>query len=205
MLYDVQPNRYTDTTELYIPRSFEGTESAPDPDDESGDFSDILQGFREANQDTIETLQVSREAPWDKAGEDLLRSWLDAAKQQASAHNKTGYRLKRLYKIFGICSIVSASIVFLFSNITVTENEEGDAIFHVIVSFINLLVINLTSFLEFGPKYQLHFEFEGKFSKFGVDIEEILSCDPDFRAPKDRTLGEYKEKIGNLYTNSPEV
>ena len=65
--------------------------------------------------DPLETVQVSEEAPWDQQGEDLLRSWLEAAKQQAATHRKHGFRLKHLYKFYGILAIVSAGTIFLFS------------------------------------------------------------------------------------------
>lgn len=154
--------------------------------------------------DPIETIQVTQEAPWDTAGEDLLRIWLVASKRSASSHRKTGYHLKKLYRFFGILSIVSAAIVFFFSNIIASKDIETDKIVHVFVAFINLIIANLTNFLNYGPKYQLQFEFEGKFTKLAVDIEEILAIDADFRSPKDRTLAEYKEKIGNLFVNAPE-
>lgn len=155
--------------------------------------------------DPLETIQVSEEAPWDKPGENLIHSWLETAKQQASIHRKRGFRLKQLYKFFGILSIVSAAIVFFFANISVSPVGKTDTLVHIFVAFVNLLVANLNNFLEYGPKYQKQFEFEGKYSKLSVDLEEILAINADFRAPKDRTLAEYKEKIGNLFVNAPEI
>jgi len=151
--------------------------------------------------DSLETIQVSKEAPWDKQGEDLLRVWLATAKRESDLHRKKGYTLKSLYKFFGIVSILTAAIVFLVANLDSTENT----LRFIIVSFINLIVVNLTSFLDYGPKYQRQFEFEGKYTKISIDIEEILALDQDYRAPKDRTLAEYKEKIGNLRVNAPEL
>jgi len=155
--------------------------------------------------DPIETLQISDEAPWDVPGEDLLHSWLEACKQQTGVHRKQGFKLKKLYKFFGILSIVSAGIVFFFANIKVSDDQVTDDIIHIFVAFVNLLVANLNNFLEYGPKFQKQFEFEGKYSKLAVDLEEILAIDAAYRAPKDRTLAEYKEKVGNLYVNAPEA
>lgn len=155
--------------------------------------------------DPIKTIQVSQEAPWDSAGEDLLRVWLATAKQQATSHRKHGFRTKRFYKLFGISSIVTAAIVFLIANLELSVLEGTDTIVHVFAAFINLLIVNLNGFLDYGPKYQRHFEFEGNFAKIAIDIDEILAIDPDFRSPKDRTLAEYKEKIGNLVRSAPET
>lgn len=154
---------------------------------------------------SFETVQVSEEAPWDKQGEDLLRSWLETAKQQASVHRKQGFKLKYLYKFFGILTIISAGAVFLFSNIKLSSMVATDDAAHVFVAFVNLIVVNLNNFLEYGPKYQRQFEFEGKYSKLAVDLEEILAIDSEFRSPKDRTLAENKEKFGNLLVNAPEA
>jgi len=155
--------------------------------------------------DPIETLQISEEAPWDLPGEDLLHSWLETSQQQAGIHRKQGFKLKWLYKFFGILSIISAGIVFLFANIKFSSDKAADDIVHIAAAFVNLLVANLNNFLEYGPKYQRQFEFEGKYTKLAVDLEEILAIDALYRAPKDRTLAEYKEKIGNLFVNAPEA
>ena len=165
----------------------------------------ISDGDNRSFEDPLETVQVSQEAPWDKQGEDLLRSWLATAKQQASAHRKRGFQLKRLYKFFGILSIITAAVVFLFSNITVSPVEREDTITKMVFAFINLIVANLVSFLDYGPKYRHQFEFEGLFTKVSIDLTEILSIHVDYRAPKDRTLAEYKEKIGSLFTYAPET
>ncbi len=156
-------------------------------------------------QEPTQTLQISEEAPWDKQGEDLLCVWLADSKQQAVTHRKRGFRLKKLYKFFGVLSIFSAAIVFFLSNIVVSDNVQTDTTVKVFVAFINLIIANLASFLEYGPKYRLQFEFEGKYTKLSIDISELLALDPDFRPPKDRVLAEYKEKIGNLFINAPEA
>ena len=154
--------------------------------------------------DSLETIRVTPEAPWDEPGNLLLRSWLASSKQQASTHRTRGFKLKRFYKLIGISAILSAALVFLVSNIQGSGSSPQN-IFLAVASFVNLIIANLASFLDYGPKYQRQFEFEGRYTKLMVDIEEILSTASDFRAPKDRVLGEYKEKIGNLYRNAPEV
>lgn len=171
----------------------------------SGSHPSCSVGHPNASYNTIETVQVGEEAPWDQPGEDLVQDWLETSKQQAAIHRGKGFRLKRRYKFFGILSIITASIVFLFSNIVVSLNLSIDTFVHVFVAFINLIVANLVQFLEYGPRYQRQFEFEGKYSKLAVDLTEILATDIEFRSPKDRVLAEHKEKIGNLMINAPEV
>ena len=166
---------------------------------------DTIQQFDQFTEDTLEAIQINQEAPWDEAGESLLRKWMATSWKQAADHKKTGYKFKRLYKIYGILSVVSATFVFLMSNVSISSEITTDATVHSIIAFTNLLITNLATFLNYGPKYQLQFEFEGKFSKIAIDIEEILSIHKDFRSPKDRVLAEYKEKLGNLITHAPET
>jgi len=92
----------------------------------------------------IETIQVSQEAPWDKQGEDILRHWLAITEQQAAAHRRKGFKLKKLYRIFGILSILSASIVFLFSNIKLSIDDScGNSVVKSVIAFLNLVIINV--------------------------------------------------------------
>jgi hypothetical protein len=155
--------------------------------------------------DTTQTIPITQEAPWDEPGEELLRSWLSTAKQQTTAHRQRGFKLKRYYKSLGILSIFTAAIVFLISNVHISDNDNTETFVRVFVAFVNLVIANSVNFLGYGPKYQRQFEYEGLYAKIVVDMEEILCTDRDFRVAKDRVLAEYKEKIGNLYTTAPEV
>ncbi|NNM23826.1 MAG: hypothetical protein HKO54_09745 [Flavobacteriaceae bacterium] len=155
--------------------------------------------------DTLETVQVSQEAPWDQKGEELLLLWLDDAEKRSKEHSKKGYQLKRRYRFLGITSILTAAILFFVSAIHFSDDEYRDDIAKRTFTFINLLVVNTATFLNYGPKYQQHFEFEGRWAKLAVDIKELLATDSEYRSAKDRTLAEYKEIFGNLQMISPEV
>lgn len=170
-----------------------------------GSFQDPTGSNGSVSVFSPETLQISQEEPWDKSGEDLIRNWDNIAQQQASDHRARGFFLKKLYKIFGIISILTAGVVFLVSNITISPHHDIDTLIKVIIAFINLVVANLVNFLDYGPKYQKQFEYEAKYTKLSIDIQEILAIDREFRSPKDRTLAEYKEKVGNLFSTAPEV
>lgn len=170
-------------------------------------LSDPYRELEDGSETTnpLETVRVSQEEPWDKQGENLLRDWLATAKQQAIIHRKHGFKLKGLYKFYGVLSIISAGFVFLCSNVILSGDEYVDTTVKVFIAFVNLVIVNLVNFLDYGPKYKTQFEFEGKYAKVGVDIDQILAIDREFRSPKDRTLAEYKEKMGNLFVNAPEV
>ncbi len=186
---------------------YSATQSLESPSIDSysdrGRFHELLDRFDQA--DSTETIRVTQEEPWDSKGEDLLCIWLASTEQEASKHRTRGFRLKRLYKIFGILSIVSAAIVFFCSNIDIPPDTGTESFVRVFVSFLNLIIANLVSFLDYGPKYQKQFEFEGRYLKVSVDIKSVLASTKDYRPPKDRTLAEYKERIANLYANAPEV
>jgi hypothetical protein len=153
--------------------------------------------------DRLETVPVVSEAPWDTEGEILLRCWMDEAEECANAHKTTGYKLKRNYRILSILVILAAGLVFLVTSLF--PCDDAYKVVQVVVSFLNLMVANFASFFDFGPKYQNHFQYEGLYRKFAIDISEILVTREDFRPPKDRTMVEYKERKGNLVTAAPET
>ena len=166
------------------------------------DYLDLLErGFT----DKLETIHCTSEAPWDGAGENLLRRWMDEAKDNSILHKKTAYKLKHFNRITSICVIFSTALVFLVTSLFPCTNDETYKIIQVIISFISLIIANIASFFDFGPKYQAHFQYEGLWMRFAIDIEELLVTDVDFRPPKDRTIVEYREKMGNLVTTAPEV
>ena len=165
----------------------------------------ILDGLEQEQYNSLETVHVSQEAPWDEQGDELLRRWMADAEKQSILHRKRGFYLKKLYRVFNILSIVAASVVFFMGRVTFSTDETIDQLGHSVFTFINLILANLNSFLDFGPLYQKHFEFEGKYTKVCIELEEIIATDQEYRVPKDRTLAEYKEIVGNLYTSAPEV
>lgn len=154
----------------------------------------------------LETIPVTPEAPWDQRGEVLLRDWMDDAKKSSKDHRDTGYKLKRLYRQISISVIVSAGVVFLLTSLFPcnTTNEVYKYI-KVVVSFISLIIANISSFYDYGPKYQSHFQYEGYYMRYYIDIQEILATDTDFRPPKDKTIVEFRERMGNLVTSAPEL
>lgn len=154
----------------------------------------------------LETVPVTPEAPWDQRGEILLRSWMDASKNSSTNHKRTGYRLKKLYRTLSIAVIILTGLVFLLTSLFPcgTSNNSFKYI-QVFSSFLSLIVANLSSFYDYGPKYQSHFQYEGLYMRYYIDIEEILATDIDFRPPKDKTIVEFRERMGNLLTSAPEV
>lgn len=166
---------------------------------------DYLRQLDPAILRALETISVNPEAPWDEAGEKLLRDWMDDATKCAKGHAKTGYKLKRRYKGLAMCNILATGLVFLVSSLFPCTSESAYKYITVVISFISLLVANTHTFFDYGPKYQRHFEYEGRYYKFVVDMEEILVTDADFRPPKDKSIAELKERKGNLVTTAPEL
>jgi hypothetical protein len=153
----------------------------------------------------LETVPVTAEAPWDQTGEALLRVWLDEAKDESKGHKTTAYKLKRYYRRLSIAVIISTGLVFLVTSLFPCTNEDAFKFIQVIVSFISLILANIASFYNFGPKYQEHFQYEGLYMRYAIDVEEVLATDIDFRPPKDKTIVEFRERKGNLVTSAPEL
>jgi hypothetical protein len=152
----------------------------------------------------LETIPVTTEAPWDLKGEVLLRVWLDEAKDSSKGHRETGYKLKKLYRILSISVILATGFVFLVTTLFPC-NDNSHKYITAIISFTSLIFANLAAFFDFGPKYQSHFQYEGLYQRYVIDINEILSTDEVYRPPKDKTLVEFRERMGNLVTSAPEL
>jgi hypothetical protein len=152
----------------------------------------------------IETIPVTTEAPWDLKGEVLLRVWLDEAKDSSKGHRNTGYKLKNVYRILSISVILATGLVFLITTLFPCEDDSHKYI-SAFISFSSLILANLAAFFDYGPKYQSHFQYEGLYQRYVIDINEILSTDSEYRPPKDKTLVEFRERMGNLVTSAPEL
>lgn len=166
---------------------------------------EYLNHFSQQYINNLETVQVTAEAPWDENGEKLLRRWMAQAKDCSKAHRSTAYKLKHLYRLLSITVIITASCVFLTSSLFPCTVEPVYKVITVFISFINLTIANISNFFDFGPKYQLHFQYEGLWIRYALDIEELLVTDHDYRPPKDKSIVEYRERMGNLISSAPEL
>ena len=152
----------------------------------------------------LETIPVTTEAPWDLKGDVLLRLWLDEAKNSSKGHKNTGYKLKKIYRILSISVILATGLVFLVTTLFPCDDTSHKYI-SALISFSSLILANISAFFDYGPKYQSHFQYEGLYQRYVIDINEILSTDVEYRPPKDKTLVEFRERMGNLVTSAPEL
>lgn len=152
----------------------------------------------------LETVSVTPEAPWDEPGEKLLRNWMAEAQAASASHQTTGYKLKRRYKTLQFASIVSAAIVFIVTTLFPCTTEDSYRYIQVTASGIATAITSFTGFLNYGVRYREHFEYEGHYACFATDIEELLVTDRDFRAPKDKSITEFRERKKHL-TKAPEL
>lgn len=154
--------------------------------------------------DSLETVSVTPEAPWDDQGESLLRDWMAAAQASASAHQRTGYKLKFRHKALQFSSIMSAVVVFIVSTLFPCTKEDPYRYIQVTASGVAVGITQVQTFLNYGTRYREHFEYEGHYIRFATDIEELLVTDRDFRAPKDKSITEFRERKKQL-VNAPEL
>lgn len=154
--------------------------------------------------DGLDTIPVTPEAPWDDAGERLVRVWMDAAQTASSEHRATGYKLKFRHKLLSIANIFATVLVFIFTSLFPCTDEPAYRGLNVTAAALALFVASVISHFNYGSKYQQHFEYEGHYAKYAIDCEELLATEPDFRAPKDKTLAELRERKKQLL-NAPET
>lgn len=142
---------------------------------------------------------------WDNNGEKLLVLWYNECKSRATIHRKHGFYYRCLYHLIGTCTILFSGMVLLFATPVLVPDTFQNEIISIIVSFITFIFTNLSHFLEFGNIYRRHFEFEARYTRICVEIEEIKNTQSYKRYSKQSILIELREKMTNLILAAPEI
>ena len=151
----------------------------------------------------LETIPVSPEAPWDEAGERVLRDWMAEAKVTAAKQNAKARKLKYYHYIVSFLAI-SWAVLMTFASFFACSDLLGAKLTLSGLGAVQLGINLSVAFLNLGQRYQRHYEYEGKFFKFALDLEELLATDIDFRPPKDMTIRGLKE-IKKSLLEAPDV
>ena len=144
------------------------------------------------------TEQIIVEEPWTDASESYLRGCLEAALNAQSMHQKAGYRLKRLYRIFTAVVILWSAVIFVVNGSIGCSADDIDHTISLVVNAFGVLINALFASLNLGYTYREHFEYEAKFFDLAQDIECILVQSKEFRVPADAFLTEIRERRKKL-------
>ena len=158
----------------------------------------------ETEYSSLEEVQVVLEEPWSDAIETSLRRWLGEANESSNSHKRSGFTLKRRYRLFMIL-VLSWSAVILVANDAIGCDAANDQQFiRLVINAFGIFLNGLFSSLNLGYTYRMHFEYETKFYELSQDIDYTLMRERDFRVPADAFMTEIRERRKKL-ANAPEL
>lgn len=154
---------------------------------------DAINRMSQQGFDDLEEIQVSIEEPWSDAIEERLRGWLDEAKESGDAHKRSGFVLKRRYRLFTMV-VLFWSAVILVVNDSIGCNASAELLFaRLCINATGVFLNALFSSLNMGYTYRMHFEYESKHYEVAQDIDFVLMRGRDYRQAADSFMTEIRE------------
>ena len=138
-----------------------------------------------------------RELLWETREETLLLSVQQKCEHAATKHERSGYRKKRLYALFGIPSTILPLI-------TATLTQMGEDTFvSTILMMVCGILTGVNTFFNFGRQRQCQFEFAGKYQELAMEIGVELCKPKKNRLACDVFLDRITNKFNNLNNTAP--
>ena len=140
-----------------------------------------------------------RELFWESREEKLLHGWKDDMIVKSKKHYLRSKKFKKLYLVFGCITIF---IPLILSGIIDMD------IHPYVISFLMIfsgMVSGLSTFINFGKKFQAHSEFDNKYSGLALEIESELRKPKKNRIACDVFLERMRLTYGNLDMQAPMI
>ncbi len=141
-----------------------------------------------------------KELLWEHREEDFLKKITSACEKQSKLHRIKGKLFKKLYSAFGVPSML---IPIVLSGLTDQLHD-----YKLVQSLLMIATGTLTgisTFFNFGKKYQEHFDYENKYAGLAGDISTELCKPKRHRIACDVYLERIRLLYSNLNTNAPIV
>jgi hypothetical protein len=146
----------------------------------------------------LEEVQVTVEEPWTEAIEACLRGWLDETRKSADAHKRSGYALKRRYRLFMFVVLLWSAVILVVNDSFGCDATDNQKFTRLVINATGIFLNALFSSLNLGYTYRMHFEYETKFYELSQDISYTLMRDKSFRMPADAFMTEIRERRKKL-------
>lgn len=141
----------------------------------------------------LEEVQVCVEEPWSDEIEICLRRWLVEAAESGEDHKKSGFTLKRRYRLFTFVVLLWSAVI-LVVNDSIGCNATDEQLFvRLCINAMGVFLNALFSSLNMGYTYRMHFEYEAKFFELAQDIKFTLMRGRDYRQAADSFMTEVRE------------
>jgi hypothetical protein len=146
----------------------------------------------------LEEVQVTIEEPWNETIEAHLSSWLAEAESSGHAHKKSGFTLKRRYRMFMFVVLLWSAIILVVNDSIGCDATEYEQFMRLVINAVGVFFNALFSSLNLGYMYRMHFEYETKFYELSQDISFTLMRERDYRMPADAFMTEIRERRKKL-------
>lgn len=141
-----------------------------------------------------------KELLWERREEIHLQTIIDDCEVQSRMHRRKGKRFKKLYATFGVPAIL---IPLILSGLT--DQLTPYPLAHSLLMILVGIISGVSSFFNFGAKYQSHYDFENKYSGLAGDIKVELCKPKAHRVACDVYLERVRLMYSGLNTQAPEV
>ena len=143
---------------------------------------------------------LRKELLWEQREEIFLQKIVEDCKKQSKLHRRKGKKFKKLYTGFGIPSTL---LPIILSGLT--EQLNMYPLVHSLVMITSGILTGVSTFMNFGRKYEEHFNYEAKYGGLAGDISTELCKPKSFRVACDVYLERVRLLYGNLNSNAPLV
>jgi hypothetical protein len=138
------------------------------------------------------------EMMWTERPEKQLATWKQEIDVKSKHHNKIARRNKKLYIVTGIPAIIIPLVIATLNGIV--------DILPITISILMIcssVISTIVSFMNFGKKSQMHFEFDAKYDELSLIIELELCKKKIDRIACDVFLERIFNKYNALNSNAP--
>lgn len=146
----------------------------------------------------LEEIQVTVEEPWNETIEAHLRSWLDEANKSSKDHKRSGFTLKRRYRLFMFVVLLWSAVILVVNDAIGCNATDSEAFARLVINAVGVFLNALFSSLNLGYTYRMHFEYDTKYYELAEDISCVLVRDREFRMPADAFMTEIRERRKKL-------
>jgi len=140
-----------------------------------------------------------KELLWEKREEKLLHKWKDDMIVKSKKHYLKSKKFKKLYLVFGCITII---IPLILSGIIDMD------IHPYVISFLMIfsgVMSGVSTFINFGKKFQSHSEFDNRYNGLALEIESELRKPKKNRIACDVFLERARLTYSNLDTQAPMI
>jgi len=141
-----------------------------------------------------------KELLWESREENLLKKWCQEMKQQSKQHRAAGQRFKTLYAGFGFPAVMLPASLSALGGVL-----EDHSLVNTLLLVLASVLSGISTFWNFGQKYQKHFEYENRYNTLSLEVEMELCKPKSLRTACDVYTQKILSDFAKLNESSPDI